>query len=874
MITAQYLLNNSNTAKEFNPQDFQTDFLNSCQNIDKNKVCLVQIFTSALLGDEAVALAQLVQQILPNAKIIGSSVNCVIYRNEQYDNATLIVVEQYKNCQVEAHLCNIENKDAPEVVDMMVEILPKPTPQHLRLFAGAYYDQAHQLMEGVNEKLTGMQVAGGISGEIYQSNTIPFVFDSNNFYENGIAFAALSGKNLSIYSRINTAHEVIGPVYTITKGEGRIISTIDNEDASKWIQRNLGFAATNQYSTWEEIADNDPLVRFRLALEDYDHASRFLQYQVEQMDISQYFSRLATGTKFRISYTSPAKCVAECKETCYEVQETPIEQLFCYNCLFRKLYLKNCAQWELTPYHNNPISGVFLLGEFGYSSGKNQLLNGSCVLSGLAEDENYLDVDLNCLEEISSIQTENEGLMDFIMRKQFETQSLENVELLSSVMSNERTHSPELYRYIDPNLNLHNMLKYELDKDEFNFDKICLIKIENADMLLGHMGQRSYYNLLNSVIMQINHRRTINPLAAHSHIYAAGIDSFVMADAGMLSEMEFLELINNVQDFCLSIQKDFEETPILMRYVVICGGDFLLERAYGQLELHRNSQTQIITEKAQPMSRLLAGEELSTINVIQMAITQNKIVPYYQGLHNNETGCIDKYEALMRIHNREGNILTPYAFMDVAKRYRLYLDLNLKMFQAVLNDFKNLKAEVTINLSAHDITSPRFIYEMEKELKKFPDPSRITFEILEDEYFTDMQILKDFIALARSYGAKIAIDDFGAGYSNLLEIIKIHPDYLKIDGQIIREVHRSIENEAIVEVMAALGRKLGIELVAEFVENQEIQSIVEKYNIVYSQGYYFARPEPFWKICEISETLNCKINNQKNNQENNQESEE
>lgn len=823
-------------------------FEGKIMRLDREKSCLVEVFTSELQPEEAVVLANEIKRILPNAQIIGSSVNAVIYKGEQYEDRTLIVVEQYAESSVVTKLVPYEEKSYSEIAKNMSAYWRGLSPKLLRLFVGNYYDYSHQLVDVLNEMNPEMKIVGGVSGELCNSKEKPFVFNEYEAQSMGLIFAGIYGENLSVYGRINTAHETISPEYTITGVKDRAIVEIEGQTAQSWLQRNLGFLSTKQYDSWEDIASNDPLVRFQLALQDNKRSIRFLRFDESRNEITQYFSRLKEGTKFRLSYTSPAKCVEECKETCMDIQETPLETLFCYNCLFRKLYLKNCAKWELSPFHENPISGIFLLGEFGYSEDGNALLNGSCVMSGVAEEETYMKVDMSCLSTLDEIQGENEGLLDFIIRKQGQIQSVENKMLLGDLITKEASNQKELY--VDMNLELDNMLKFENDKNELEFDKICLMKIENAEVLMSYMGQASYFNQLRSMVKSLKDIQALNEEKMKISVYTMQLDAFVLASNHNLEKELFIQFIRELEYHCKVLQDKFMGTPFLLRFVVVTDQEFLLEQAYSQLQLHNKSQSRLIVGNSTEMHKIYTHEELDVINLIRYAISEDQIIPYYQGIYNNRTKCIDKYEALMRIRDRNGRILAPDYFMDIAKKYRLYLELNLKMFEAVLNDFSQVDYSVNINISAHDIASSTFIDVIHERLKTFRDPSNITFEILEDEYFTDIQALKTFIAEVRSYGAKIAIDDFGSGYSNLLEIAKIHPDYLKIDGQIIRGMYTSYENEAIVEVTTSLGQKLSIDLVAEYVESEEVQMMVDKYEILYSQGYYFSKPQPFYKILE------------------------
>lgn len=247
---------------------------------------------------------------------------------------------------------------------------------------------------------------------------------------------------------------------------------------------------------------------------------------------------------------------------------------------------------------------------------------------------------------------------------------------------------------------------------------------------------------------------------------------------------------------------------------------------------------------------LTEQEETETVARIQYALRENQVIPYYQGLYNNQTKAIDKYEALMRLRGQDGTIYQPRQFMAVAKKHGLYLELNLVMFRLVLEDFTRIDCPISLNLSPFHLSSPPFCDALFEQLSSFYKPENITLEILEDECAIDTDVLLPFMERARAYGVKIAIDDFGTGYSNLLSILKLSPDFLKIDGSIVQGVHNSFENQVIMESAANMGQRLNISLVAEFVENADIQEVVERNGIMYSQGYYFSMPQPFEKVYE------------------------
>ena len=124
------------------------------------------------------------------------------------------------------------------------------------------------------------------------------------------------------------------------------------------------------------------------------------------------------------------------------------------------------------------------------------------------------------------------------------------------------------------------------------------------------------------------------------------------------------------------------------------------------------------------------------------------------------------------------------------------------------------------------------------------DAHRIIFELLEDESIKDFSVVKKFISKVKEYGVKIAIDDFGAGYSNFERLLDYQPNILKIDGCLIRNIEESSYSLSAVKSIVTFAKEQNLQTVAEFIENEAIYKIIKNIGVDFSQGYYFGKPEP------------------------------
>lgn len=176
---------------------------------------------------------------------------------------------------------------------------------------------------------------------------------------------------------------------------------------------------------------------------------------------------------------------------------------------------------------------------------------------------------------------------------------------------------------------------------------------------------------------------------------------------------------------------------------------------------------------------------------IKKAVEERRIIPFYQAIVNKNREVI-KYETLMRIKdlddNNEAVIVTPDKFLGISFKTKQYLELSRIVISKSLDNLLKTDKSISINLSFKDILNYEFIDYLDGVLEnlKFEDRSRLVFEILESENLNDYDFLEEFVLKYKKLGIKIAIDDFGSGYSNFIRIIRIQPDYLKIDGSLIK----------------------------------------------------------------------------------------
>lgn len=228
--------------------------------------------------------------------------------------------------------------------------------------------------------------------------------------------------------------------------------------------------------------------------------------------------------------------------------------------------------------------------------------------------------------------------------------------------------------------------------------------------------------------------------------------------------------------------------------------------------------------------------------VDNQTIGMTQTEPYYHSIIDNRSGTISKYECLMRLITPDGRVISPFFFLDVAKKARLYTHLTRIIIEKTFAVFENRKDEFSINLSVDDIQDTATV---EFILGKMENPElgrRVIFEITESEEFENFEEIGHFIKKIKQKGGRIAIDDFGSGYSNFAYLMNLQADFIKIDASLIKNIDKDPNSRVIVETIVAFAKLLGVKTIAEFVHSREVFEVVQELGVDFSQGFYFHEP--------------------------------
>jgi len=257
----------------------------------------------------------------------------------------------------------------------------------------------------------------------------------------------------------------------------------------------------------------------------------------------------------------------------------------------------------------------------------------------------------------------------------------------------------------------------------------------------------------------------------------------------------------------------------------------------GKNNLYIHNQNENDTNNAQRKSFI----EMN--NLLHHALNEDRVVPYFQGIRNNTTAQIIKFESLVRIIDKD-EVISPYTFLEVAKLSGLLPEITKVMVEKTFKMMSDKEYTFSLNITEDDLNQNYLSDYLQKQALRYSiNPNRVIIEILEgissDGKKNHVQQLKKL----KSLGYAIAIDDFGTEYSNFERVLDLDIDFLKIDAKYIKDIHTSKKSYEITKAISFFAKNAGIPCIAEFVHNEDVQNIIESLGIEYSQGYYFSKPQ-------------------------------
>ena len=231
-------------------------------------------------------------------------------------------------------------------------------------------------------------------------------------------------------------------------------------------------------------------------------------------------------------------------------------------------------------------------------------------------------------------------------------------------------------------------------------------------------------------------------------------------------------------------------------------------------------------------------KDLAGVNMVKSALEEDRLIAYYQPIIKSYG---NSYECLVRIQDGD-RVISPFFFLDAVTKTKYYSQLTQRMIEKSFQFFSKHDVTFSINLSFDDIEDTELVNFLQKKMVEYKVEKQLILEILESENIVDFTLIRNFIHAMQAQGVQIAIDDFGSGYSNFTYLLELKPDYIKIDGSLIKDIATVEESYILVRTITNLAHELGIKVVAEYIENEAIYNKAKRLYIDGYQGYFLGAP--------------------------------
>lgn len=388
---------------------------------------------------------------------------------------------------------------------------------------------------------------------------------------------------------------------------------------------------------------------------------------------------------------------------------------------------------------------------------------------------------------------------------------------------------------------LPNRIKLISYLDTADITQVAIIDVRNFKLVNEYWGIEHGDALIKSIAIELS-----------SQVRALGLDLYQLRGASFAVVAKQNITINAFKNACMQLSEIIEQAifevndqthDIFVRVGLGVSDTQALVFAEGALDDAKQSQygcsLKVRTKDSYSANAYYWIEEF------KQAVKEERLVAHFQMISpvaKEDNGPL-KFEALARINKKNGEIIAPFLFLEPVKKTPYYTLLTRTIFASAIQKVNQYDCVVAVNLSIPDILDKNTAQFLLAGLQQ-ATRDRIIFEITEGEAIQDFPAVKEFIDDVRALGAKIAIDDFGSGYSNFAYLVELEPDFIKIDGSIVKQISVDERSRKVTKSIIEMAKGLGIKTIAEFVRDVETYNLIKELGADYVQGFYISKPQP------------------------------
>lgn len=779
----------------------------------------------------------------PSATIVGAQCGPIMHSGPLVEGEVLVQCLHFERTTVRSQVLPWQDD-----LETLGERLYQPLISNQSRLALTFFNDptadCDALFHWVNRHHPDVVIAGGRMTDQLGG----WVFAEGLVHPNHCLVVTLDNADLNVHTQAFSQWHLIGRTWTVTRAQGSKLYELD------------GRPVQELYANY--LNDNQPLSpadcrHFPLMHIDDRHQRLCIPLDSLSGGGFQLSEPLREGDRVRFAYSHPSISRETLSKGAQRLSEERPELLLAFNCQARATSDSGSPDLELTPLRQlAPFGGAYCAGELHHEGGKTQLLQHHLTVLALAEDP---------AERRPLLTYQSHALTPLFHLIQESVKDLDQVN--RDLEAEVKLKTRELFRKYETDAitglaNRIGLLQCLRNADPWPIVQVCSLKVNNLRQINTLYGYAVGDQLLGDLSQAIqSHLPELLPTTAM--VFRGSPNEFLIVAPDACSNQAFFrgmaQLTERLQDQSdvFSAERVRNVLPILLTAgtahrdelppdMAPSPEDLLIKASEARRHAYHH-QLPIARALDMPGNDQRKRDGLIWLGRVRMALANDEIEPFVQPLFNAQ-GEVPHVEALIRIR-QDGRIYAPMDFLDLVKPTQLYPRLSMRMIDETFRLLKDLNVGFTLNFTARDLGNAELIERLKTWLRSGIAAERVTLEIVESDGLRDFQRFAITLMELRRLGCQLAIDDFGSAYSNLERVLHLKPDWIKLDGSLIRNLDESEVSRILVRRVVQLCQDLNIHTVAEHVHSNDILNIVKTMGIDYFQGFHLAEPMAVSDFC-------------------------
>ena len=812
------------------------------ENVIDSPKTLIQLFSATTNMQDIKKIQVYFKTNFPNSHFIGTTTDGIIDGSEVYvETKSVVSFTIFENTTLKSSLLKHDDysDNSYETGRALASELVEVDTKVIISFADGTNTNGEEYVNGISSFAPEITLSGGLAADNGLIEKT-YVFNKNEICSNGAIGVSLSNRNLNVSTSYTFDWMPIGKEMKVTKAiKNRVyeidgISTVDIYD--KYMGHELATQLPQVGIEFPLIFEKDGVTVGRAVLFKHDDGSLTFAGNINEGD-SVRFGIGSIETILKNSDYNTRKMLNK--------MDYKAEAVFVYSCMARRRFMNEYIRDELKMLSLvGDVSGFFTYGEFFHSQKSNQLLNETMTILALSENNEMLG---------PTLKPDTESKYHFGVNSQHviahlaNTVSSELAELNGNLEVRIQESSDYIYKqaYFDKLTALPNRLSLINNINDYLGRMIILINIDDFTAIndfYGHDVGDKVLKKLASILKETTGDSKSEVFKLPSDEFAIIMDT---SDLSVPIEEKIKACTFRIsQESFLVSNGHHAHVSVTVAAALINENETGLANADMTLKLAKRAGKEFMVFNEDLELAKHYESNIKMANTIKNAINNDCIIPYFQPIIDIKTEKIEKYEALVRLKEKNGNVLSPFYFLETSQKIRLYPQITEIMIEKTFSYFAKNGSKFSINLAFSDILDDKTRTFLFSKIEEYKIASQLTIELLETQQNDAEDSVKRFIKDVYKSGANIAIDDFGSGYANFQHMTTMDSDFMKIDGSLIKNIDRDLNARLVVETIIVFAQKLNKKTVAEFVHSKEIYEIVKSLGVDYAQGYYLGKPEP------------------------------